>query len=103
MDILLFVPIAFGINLLLAGGIIVFGRILAGPSKSNTLKSSSYTSGEAAPVGQAAPGYKQFFVIALFFAVLHLGVLMVGSGRLDWLNGAYLAGLVLILLALILG
>ena len=28
------------------------------------------------------PGYRQFFVIALFFAVLHLGVLMLGSSGL---------------------
>ena len=103
MDILLYPPVAFGINLLLAGILLAFGRFLAGASKSNELKSSSYTSGEAAPSGQVAPGYKQFFVTALFFAVLHLGVLMVGSGGVNWLNGVYLTGLVLILLALILG
>jgi NADH:ubiquinone oxidoreductase subunit 3 (subunit A) len=103
MDFLLFPPVAFAINLVLAGIILAFGRFLAGARKSNELKSSSYTSGEAAPTGQVAPGYKQFFVIALFFAVLHLGVLMIGSGGVNWLNGVYIAGLVLILIALILG
>jgi len=103
MEILLSPPAAFGINLLLAAILLGFGRFLAGPSKSNEMGRSTYTSGEAAPTGQAAPGYKQFFVIALFFAVLHLGVLMIGSGGLNWLSGAYLSMLVLILVALILG
>lgn len=103
MEIILYPPVAFGINLLLAAILLAFGRFLAGPSKSGEMKSSTYTSGEAAPSGQAAPGYKQFFVIALFFAVLHLGVLMIGSGGLTWLNGTYLVGLVLVLIALILG
>ena len=51
----------------------------------------------------AAPGYKPFFVIALFFAILHLGVLMLGSSSLSPIAGIYLAGLLLTLLALILG
>ncbi len=103
MDILLYPPVAFGIYLLLAGLLLLFGRWLAGPSKTSDMKAATYTSGEAAPTGLAAPGYRQFFVIALFFAVLHLGVLMIGSGGLNWLNGTYLVGLVLILVALILG
>jgi NADH:ubiquinone oxidoreductase subunit 3 (subunit A) len=106
MDFFLYPPVAFGINIILAGILLAFGRFLAGSRKSNEsneMKTSSYTSGESAPTGQSAPGYKQFFVIALFFAVLHLGVLMIGSGGLNWLTGVYLTSLVLILIALILG
>jgi hypothetical protein len=51
----------------------------------------------------AAPGYRQFFVIALFFAILHLGVLMIGSSDLSSVAGLYLLGLILALIALILG
>ena len=42
-------------------------------------------------------------LIALFFAILHLGVLMLGSGGLTWMAVVYLAGLILALLALVLG
>jgi hypothetical protein len=51
----------------------------------------------------AAPGYRQFFVVALFFAVLHLGVLMIGSSDFSPVAGVYLLGLILALIALILG
>jgi hypothetical protein len=49
------------------------------------------------------PGYRPFFIIALFFAVLHLGVLMLGSSGLAPFALLYLVGLLLALLALILG
>jgi hypothetical protein len=42
-------------------------------------------------------------VIALFFAVLHLGVLVLGSSDLSSTSALYLVGLILALLALILG
>ncbi|NLE51654.1 MAG: hypothetical protein GX613_09635 [Chloroflexi bacterium] len=103
-DILLAPPIAFAIYLVLTGVLTGFGRALAGPSTELTeMKISTYASGEAPPVSPAVPGYRQFFVIALFFAVLHLGVLMLGSSDLSWTGAAYLIGLILALLALILG
>ncbi|MCB8987896.1 MAG: hypothetical protein H6661_09140, partial [Ardenticatenaceae bacterium] len=49
------------------------------------------------------PGYRPFFVIALFFAVLHLGVLMLGSSIPSPISVLYLAGLILALIALVLG
>ena len=42
-------------------------------------------------------------LIALFFAVLHLGVLVLGTGDLSGMSGVYLVGLMVALLALILG
>ena len=95
-------PIAFLVYLALAALLSLAGRALAGRSESSALQRSSYASGEAQPAGDAAPGYRPFFVIALFFAILHLGVLMLGSGGLNWMSGAYLIGLVLALVALIL-
>lgn len=102
-DILLAPPIAFVIYLVLVGILSGIGRALAGSPQASSLKSSTYGSGEAPPTGMAAPGYKPFFAVALFFAILHLGVLMLGSGGLTPIAGVYLIGLILALVALILG
>ncbi len=101
--LLLTPPVAFLIFVALAALLNRFGSALAGPEKPSELKSSLYTGGEMHhnPVG--APGYRPFFVIALFFAILHLGVLMLGTGGLNWIAGVYLIGLIFALTALILG
>jgi NADH:ubiquinone oxidoreductase subunit 3 (subunit A) len=103
MDILLSPPIAFLLYIPLVGLIALLGRGLAGPEHANPMKSSLYASGEEAPTNAAAPGYKPFFLVAFFFAVLHLGMLVLGTGGLNWTTGAYVIGLALALLALILG
>ena len=103
MQILLTPLVAFLIYLALAALLGTFGRKLAGPVKSSALKSSTYSSGEQAPTRMAAPGYRPFFVVALFFAVLHLGALVLGSGVASPAMLVYLLGLMLALLALILG
>jgi NADH:ubiquinone oxidoreductase subunit 3 (subunit A) len=96
-------PIAFLIFLALAALLSGFGRLLAGPSRPTEMKSSLVTGGEAHHDPAGAPGYRPFFVIALFFAMLHLGVLILGTGGLNWIAGIYLIGLILALIALILG
>ncbi len=100
---LLAAPMAFLVYLVLVAGLAGVGRVLAGPSQEGVLKSNTYSSGEAPPTRAAAPGYRPFFVVALFFTIVHLGVLMLGSSQLLPLAGAYLVGLVVALLALILG
>lgn len=102
-DILLAPPIAFAAYLVMVGILSGIGRAMAGPGHASLGKSSTYAGGEASPVRPAVPGYRSFFVIALFFAIVHLGVLVVGSGALDSLSAVYLIGLILALLALILG
>ncbi len=102
-DILLSPPIAFTIYLALVGVLAGAGRVLAGEPHSTRLGASTYASGEAAPSRPAVPGYRPFFVVGLFFAVLHLGVLMLASGGLTLLAGVYLAGLLFALMAVILG
>ncbi len=102
-DILLAPLGAFVVYLILVSGLSGFGRLLAGPGQSSPLKSSVYAGGEASPQRPAVPGYRPFFVIALFFAVLHLGVLVLGSSDLSALAGVYLVGLGLALVTLILG
>ncbi len=99
---LLLPPIAFLIYLLLVGILSGIGRGLA-PHHPSAAKSSTYGSGEEVKPGTAVPGYRPFFLIALFFAILHLGVLMLGSSTFSPISLLYLAGLLLALFALILG
>ena len=85
------------------GALLGLRRKVLGQSRAATFKSTTYSSGEVHDPYPAAPGYRQFFVVALFFAVLHLGVLMIGSSDLAPVAGIYLLGLILALVALILG
>jgi NADH:ubiquinone oxidoreductase subunit 3 (subunit A) len=103
MTILLQPPFAFVVYIGVAIGIYLVGRILAGPGNPSKMKSSLYSSGEEAPISVAAPGYRPFFLTAIFFAMLHLGVLMLGTGTPSPILIFYVAGLMLALLALILG
>ena len=102
-NILLTPPIAFLIYLVLVGLLTGFGRALAGTPHMNPTKESTYSSGEAPPTNLAAPGYRPFFVVALFFAILHLGALMLGTNNFSPMALVYLVGLMLALLALIIG
>jgi NADH:ubiquinone oxidoreductase subunit 3 (subunit A) len=104
MQIMLIPPIAFLIYLSLVGLLSLFGKKLAGKSGAiSALKTSTYSSGEAPPTRLAAPGYRPFFVVALFFAVLHLGVLVLSTGTPSPIMIIYLIGLLVALSALILG
>ena len=96
-------PIAFFLYLLLVALLSGVGRMLAGATPTSTAKTETYGGGEEGPIVAAAPGYRPFFTTALFFAVLHLGVLMLASSGLTPISGLYLLGLGLALLALILG
>jgi len=96
-------PAAFLIYVGLVAALAGAGRYLAGPAHATALKTSTYASGEAPPQTAGAPGYRPFFVVALFFTILHLGVLMLGSSQFLPMSGVYLVGLMLALLALILG
>ena len=103
MQIILTPPVALVIYFALAAVIFGFGRMLAGRAHPSAEKSSTYGSGEASPATHSLPGYRGFFIIALFFAVLHLGVLMLGSSNFAPIAGVYLIGLIVALLVLIVG
>lgn len=103
MDILLSPPIAFLIYIPLVLVIVWIGQKLAGPEKPSEMKSSTYGSGEEAAGFQAAPGYRPFFMIAFFFAILHLSILVLGSGGFTLTTGLYLLGIIIALIALLLG
>lgn len=101
--ILLAPPLAFLIYIGLVAILNRAGRRLAGPGTTNALKVSTYAGGEAPPSTEGIPGYRPFFVVALFFAMLHLGVLILATSGLTPLAGVYLVGMILVLVALILG
>ena len=104
MEFLLIPPIAFVVYLALVSLLAVIGRALAGaPPPSSLVKSNAYASGEAPVKGSGAPGYRPFIRTALFFAVLHLGVLVLASGGFSGTAALYLIGLIAALLALIVG
>jgi NADH:ubiquinone oxidoreductase subunit 3 (subunit A) len=103
LNSLLSPPLAFLVFVGLSAALYAVGRYLAGPQTPSELKSSLYTGGEAPDSPESAPGYRPFFLIALFFAILHLGVLMIGYGGFTWMTGIYLIGLILALIALVLG
>lgn len=104
MRILFSPPIAFIIYVALVGVLLLIGRFLAG-SPSQKADSQLYSSGEISPAtdDRSVPGYRPFFVVALFFAVLHLGVVVLATSDMSVMAIVYLLGLILILVTLILG
>ncbi len=103
MQILLSPPIAFLIYIPLVWVFLMAGKRMAGEATDSDLKKTLYASGEEAPTNFASPGYKPFFLVALFFAILHLGILVLGTGNLNSTEALFLGGLILALLALVLG
>jgi hypothetical protein len=102
IDDLLLTPIAaFVVYLALSALLSRLGRSMSHTGSDDPLRSSLYAGGERAPVDGALPGYSNTFVIALFFGVLHVGVLMLGSATESAAAVVYLVGLALV--ALILG
>lgn len=99
---LLVPPVAFGIYVLLVGALALVGRWRAATSPNTDAKRLSYASGESDSHNVTPPGYQQFFVVALFFAVLHLGALLAASGGITGPVALYLGGLALTLFVLIL-
>lgn len=112
MELILTPPIAFVIYVLLVAALYAIGRKMAPDARRSRAKSSIYAGGEVAETTKAAPGYRRFFIVALFFAVLHLGALVVATTGLA--GGAalgaglwvaimiYLGGLAVTLLILLL-
>lgn len=103
LEMILTPPIAFVLYLALAWLLSRGGQWIAPKTNVQTESAEAYASGEAAPLRAASPGYRPFFRVALFFAVLHLGVLVLATGGLHPTAALYIAGLLVILVALLLG
>ena len=104
-NILLSPLVAFLIYFVVVFIVSGLGKLFSAKGRKTEFKTDTYASGEEHDPLPAAPGYRQFFVVALFFAVLHLGVLMIGSSDpfLCCRLSVSLLGLILALIALILG
>ncbi|MBI5298619.1 MAG: hypothetical protein HY869_24355 [Chloroflexi bacterium] len=102
-DLILSPVIAFTFYMALVAILSLIGRAVAVRGKANASKREKYAGGEEHDSQPAAPGYRPFFKVALFFAVLHLGVLMIGTSGFSPFTGVYIGGLILALIALILG
>jgi NADH:ubiquinone oxidoreductase subunit 3 (subunit A) len=96
-------PVAFAVYAFLVVALLLVAWSVSAKGHASAQKSSTYASGELAQAGTAAPGYKPFFMVAFFFAILHLGVLIVGSGGFTMVTGVYILGLIFSLVALALG
>lgn len=104
MEIILVPPIALLIYGLAGFAICRLGKSQSpAEEKDNEIKRSLYASGEEGPKDAAIPGYKPFLITALFFAIIHLAVLVVGMGNLSATTLVYLGVLIFGLIALILG
>lgn len=77
--VLLSPPFAFVLYLALVGILSGFGRMLAARGVHSEGEHTTYAGGEESPVPARCRDIASFFIIALFFAILHLGVLMFGS------------------------
>jgi hypothetical protein len=100
MSPLLIPPLAFLVYVLVGVLLMGVGRALAGSSPASPQRRSTYASGEAPPPGVAAQGYSAGFVTALYFGVLHLGVLVVATSGLGAMAGVFVLGLCLGLVVL---
>jgi hypothetical protein len=103
MHLLLAPPFAFAAYLVLVSVLFGLGRLLAGQRRSRASAGTLYASGEAPSRAHGHPGYQPFFGMALFFGLLHVGVLVASSGGFTPLSLGYLAGLLLVLLVVALG
>ena len=100
MDKLFSPPVAFIIYMLLVGVLYLIGQFLAG-SPLQVTSTSHYTGGETFQDNDDVPGYQPFYGVALFFAVLHLGVIVLATSDFSVMSLVFLSGLILILLAII--
>lgn len=98
MTFLLAPPFAFITYLVLAGALLGVGKVLAGRRRRPTSEKMLYASGERSSGAHARPGYQPYFGIALFFALLHVGVLVASTGGFTSLSLVYMGGLLLVLL-----
>ena len=103
MELLFSPPIALILYIPMVLLLVLLGKKLAGPEHPSEEKSSIYGGGESAPTDSAIPGYRPFILIAFFFALLHLGILVLGTSHLQGTVIYYIIGLILTLVALILG
>lgn len=103
MPILFHPAFAFVVYLALGGVVLGVGGWLAQRHAPFVAPASTYASGEAAPTSVSVPGYQPYFRGALFFALVHLGALVLATSQFQPLALVYLAGLMVVLGVLLMG
>jgi NADH:ubiquinone oxidoreductase subunit 3 (subunit A) len=103
MTVLLAPPFAFIAYLVVAGALLGIGKVVAGRRRARASEKMPYASGERASGLHARPGYQPYFGVALFFALLHVGVLVASTGGFTPLSLVYMGGLLLVLLVVAVG
>jgi NADH:ubiquinone oxidoreductase subunit 3 (subunit A) len=94
MEIILSPPLAFLIFLAIGYAIYRLGGAIAAPGKPHPGKRATYACGEDIPAQRVAPSYRDFFYLALLFAILHLAALVVATAPGGaWPALLYLAGI----------
>jgi NADH:ubiquinone oxidoreductase subunit 3 (subunit A) len=104
MKILLSPPVVFVIALGLGLLLYALGRAMAPKSKMTPGKGAPYACGEDAPMVKAQISYKLFFLLAVFFTVMHVAALVVTTlptGPLAVLGIVYLVIIMLSIFALV--
>ena len=76
---------------------------MAGKEHPSEEKSSIYGGGESAPMESSIPGYRPFILVAFFFALFHLSILILGISTMQPTSIIYTIGIGLALIALMLG
>ena len=84
-------PVAFLIYMAL-------GAAILGLSGRSRADATTYASGERGPSGTTSPGYGPFYAAALFFAIVHVGVLIGSTGSSTLVGVVYVVGLLAVLL-----
>lgn len=96
MDVLFSPPVAFLIYAALFFSLVKL--------KTRTARRTAlYASGETHPTKGGLPGFRASFVFAMFFAVLHIGGLVLATSVPGTVALVYLGGLAFSLIALLLG
>lgn len=96
-------PIALFIYTILVVLLFQLGKKLAGKEHPSDEKSSIYGGGESAPMDSSIPGYRPFILVAFFFALFHLAILILGTSTMQPTVIIYTIGIGLALVALMLG
>jgi NADH:ubiquinone oxidoreductase subunit 3 (subunit A) len=98
MPWLLSPPFALVVYVGVACLVLGVGRVLGGRRRVSSVAETLYASGEAPTPSRATPGYQPFFGSALFFALLHVAVLIASIVGFEPLAIVYVAGVLVVLL-----
>ena len=78
-NVLLSPPVAFGVFLLVAYLVYLFGKLIGAPVVAQGGKLEPYACGEDFVADKFSFGYRRFFIAAIFFTMMHVAVLSIAT------------------------